>query len=51
LDSLDDQRERLNRRMESVQARYQREFSSLDGLIAGMNQTSSYLSAQLSGLN
>jgi flagellar hook-associated protein 2 len=51
LDSLDDQRERLNRRMESVQARYQREFSSLDGLIAGMSQTSSYLSAQLSGLN
>ncbi len=36
--------------MESVQARYQREFSALDGLIAGMNQTSSYLSAQLSSL-
>jgi len=50
LDGIDDRRTRLDRRMESVQARYQREFSALDGLIAGMNQTSSYLSAQLSSL-
>lgn len=50
LDSLDDRRERLDRRMVSVQARYEREFSALDTLIAGMNQTSSYLSVQLGAL-
>ena len=37
LDALDD-RERLDRRMVSVQARYERN-SALDTLIAGMNQT------------
>jgi flagellar hook-associated protein 2 len=51
LDGLDDQRERLNRRLAAVEARYTREFSALDGLIAGMNQTSNYLSAQLGALN
>ena len=50
LDALDDRRERLDRRMVSVQARYEREFSALDTLIAGMNQTSSYLSVQLGAL-
>lgn len=50
LEAIDDQRERLNLRMARVEARYFREFSALDSLLAGMNQTRSFLSAQLGGL-
>lgn len=50
LEAIDDQRERLNLRMARVEARYFREFSALDSLLAGMNQTQSFLSAQLGGL-
>jgi flagellar hook-associated protein 2 len=49
LEAIDDQKERLNLRMARIEARYFREFSALDSLLAGMNQTRSFLSAQLSG--
>ena len=49
LEAIDDQKERLNLRMARIEARYFREFSALDSLLAGMNQTRSFLSAQLGG--
>lgn len=48
--SIDSQRETLTRRLIQIEARYRRQFSSLDGLIASMNQTSGYLSQQLANL-
>lgn len=37
-------------RLTQVEARYRKQFSSLDTLIAGMNKTSSYLNQQLASL-
>lgn len=55
---LDDQlkeigkrQEVLNVRMESVHQRLLAQFIAMDGLLAQMNQTSSFLSQQLAGLN
>lgn len=48
--NLESQRETLSRRLEQIEARYRRQYSSLDILVASMNQTSSYLSQQLAGL-
>ncbi|GAB1394004.1 hypothetical protein MASR1M60_21680 [Rhodocyclaceae bacterium] len=48
--NLENQRETLSRRLAQIEARYRRQFSSLDTLIASMNQTSSYLSQQLASL-
>lgn len=45
------QREALDARMENVARRYQTQFVALDGLIAQLNTTSSYLAQQLSALN
>ncbi|MBD3610219.1 MAG: flagellar filament capping protein FliD [Gammaproteobacteria bacterium] len=50
LEALEEQRERLDYRMEMVKERYTRQFTSLDALIASMNSTMSYLSQQLSTL-
>lgn len=41
----------LQRRLVTVEARYRKQFSSLDTLIAGLNSTSSYLTQQLAGLS
>ncbi len=56
-DSLDDsieqiatRREELQRRLEIIEKRYRAQFSALDRLVASMNQTSSFLSQQLSNL-
>lgn len=46
--SLTAQRDSLETRMESVEAQYRRQFSTLNMTLAGMNQTSTYLTQQLS---
>lgn len=50
LDRIEDQREVLDRRMEAVRDRLQRQFNAMDQLIAQLNNTSSFLSQQLSRL-
>ncbi|MDP2795712.1 MAG: flagellar filament capping protein FliD [Sulfurisoma sp.] len=45
-----DQRSTLNLRLESIEKRYRAQFNALDGLIASMQQTSSYLTQQLANL-
>ena len=48
--SLKDQFDRIDQRITSMEERYRIEFSRLDTLLAGMSQTSSYLSQQLANL-
>ncbi len=48
IDGLADDRDRLNRRIEQIEARYIAQFSAMDAAVAQMNQTSSFLSQQLS---
>lgn len=48
--SLDSQQTVINTRLASIQARYTAQFTALDTLIAGMKQTSSYLTQQLASL-
>lgn len=48
--NIDKQRETLSLRLTQIEARYKRQFSALDSLIASMNTTSSYLSQQLASL-
>jgi len=48
--SINTQRTVLTDRMASIEKRYRDQFTSLDAAIAGMTQTSSYLSAQLANL-
>lgn len=43
--------ESMERRLEDIEARYLKQFSSLDGLIASMSSTSSYLTGQLEMLS
>lgn len=50
IETLDTQTERLERRMEAIEARYRAQFSQLDTLISGMQTTSSYLAQQLGNL-
>ncbi|MCP4636916.1 MAG: flagellar filament capping protein FliD [Methyloversatilis sp.] len=45
------QEERLNTRMDLIEARYRRQFSALDSMISSMNQTSAYLTKQLASLS
>ncbi|OGS81068.1 MAG: hypothetical protein A2061_01350 [Gallionellales bacterium GWA2_59_43] len=47
---LGKQRDAINTRLVNVEARYRRQFSALDGMLSSMNQTSSYLTQQLSKL-
>lgn len=42
--------EALSLRLTQIEARYTKQFASLDTLVAGMNQTSSWLTAQLANL-
>ena len=44
------QQERVSKQLVAIEARYRTQFSALDTLIAGMKQTSSYLSQQLASL-
>jgi flagellar hook-associated protein 2 len=50
LQSLGLQRDQLDRRMESVEARLTRQFSALDQMISQMQNTSSFLAARLATL-
>ena len=50
IDSLDDRREILSRRLIQIEARYRKQFTSLDTMMSQMTQTSNYLSQQLSRL-
>lgn len=47
---IENRREALNRRLETVEARYRKQFVALDTLISSMNQTSTYLQQQLANL-
>ncbi|MDQ2641807.1 MAG: flagellar filament capping protein FliD [Pseudomonadota bacterium] len=47
---LEQEREALDARMLVVQQRYLKQFTAMDGLLAQMQSTSSYLSQQLEGL-
>lgn len=44
------QREALDRRMEAVEARYLRQFTALDSLVATLTSTGNFLTQQLAGL-
>jgi flagellar hook-associated protein 2 len=47
---LDNQREMLNRRLVSIEARYRREFTALDSLVARNRSISDFLTQQLASL-
>ncbi len=51
LDRVEDQREILDRRMESVRSRLLDQFNAMDRLVAQLNTTSSFLSAQLASIS
>lgn len=44
------ERERLDRRMDAIEARYRAQFSALDTLLSSMQSTSAYLAQQLANL-
>lgn len=50
IDDFADQREALERRMESFEARIRRQFTSLDTLLSELNNTSNFLAQQLENL-
>lgn len=50
LKQLDKDKEALDVRMAALQARYLKQFSALDTLLSGLQQTSAYLSQQLANL-
>jgi len=50
LRSLDDREAKFNVRLDSIEKRYRAQFSALDSMVASMQQTSSFLSQQLSAL-
>lgn len=50
IDSLNDRYTRTEQRIDTTIAHYQTQFSQLDGMLAQMNQTSAYLTQQLSSL-
>lgn len=50
VEDISKQREVISRRLIQIEARYRRQFSALDTLVASMNSTSSYLQQQLSKL-
>lgn len=51
IDDLDDTIDRYERRLESVEAGYRRQFTAMETLLAQLNSQSSFLSNQLSGAN
>ncbi|MBE0511306.1 MAG: flagellar filament capping protein FliD [Gammaproteobacteria bacterium] len=50
LKTIGDERENLIRRMDSLEARYMRQFSALDAMMAQMQSTSNFLAGQLTAL-
>ncbi len=50
LERIADQRETLQRRLDSIEARFRRQFSGLDTLIAGLQSTGNFLSQELSNI-
>lgn len=48
--ALENRKEAMEFRLTRIEARYSAQFTSLDGMMASMNTTSSYLSQQLAGL-
>ena len=50
MEDINNQRDALELRMESVRARYTAQFSRLDSLIASLNSTGSFLAQQLAAL-
>ncbi|KPQ02388.1 flagellar filament capping protein FliD [Marinobacter sp. HL-58] len=51
LDRIDEQRERLDLRIESYQERLVKQFSAADSLVGQFNQTGDYLTQQLAGMS
>ncbi|MDR0565050.1 MAG: flagellar filament capping protein FliD [Azoarcus sp.] len=49
--TLEKQQEAMQTRLEATEARYRKQFSALDTLLASMNSTSSYLTQQLASLS
>jgi flagellar hook-associated protein 2 len=47
---IEQKREQLNVRLESIEKRYRAQFNALDTLMARMQQTSTYLQQQLASL-
>lgn len=50
IEEVASERERLDRRIEQVEARYLAQFSAMDAIVAQLNQTSDFLGRQLAGL-
>lgn len=50
LADIDDQREKLTARLESLEARLLTQFNAMDALVANLSSTSDYLSGQLANL-
>jgi flagellar hook-associated protein 2 len=50
IEDIAEERQDLARRIEQIEARYVAEFTQMDILVAQLNQTSGFLSRQLSGL-
>lgn len=50
IEDITDRRTSLDRRMEAVRARYQKQFTALDSLVGQLNKTSSFLTQQLARL-
>lgn len=51
IESLNDRYDRMGQSVDRTISRYRAQFSQLDGMIAQMNQTSSYLAQQFNALN
>ena len=51
LKSIAAQQDRLNARMDALQATYQAQFNAMDTLVARLKSTSSFLASQLTGSN
>ncbi len=47
---IDKQRDALGLRLEGIEKRYRKQFSSLDAMLSSMNQTSNYLTQQLDSI-
>jgi Flagellar capping protein len=49
--NLEDQQEKLQLRLEAIEARYRAQFTALDTLISSLNTTGDYLTNYISSLN
>jgi flagellar hook-associated protein 2 len=50
LDRLDDDNQAFSRRMEALEARLFKQYNAMDLIVAGLNSTSSYITAQLDNM-